>query len=310
MPFDVTNIHLCRLYFITDNCCESCFKRRSIGLTWTGEIYISAVKPVAPAVWWPRAWLTARNFYEWRPSYRTVRRIVNRFNMGRSIYVRHWGLLALVFQLPFNISKCPGPDGGGVHPRPLQDEEYHHLFISYTKYIYKPLVHHVHLPDEWKHANITAIDKKENKNIPGNYRPISLTSIICKLLEKPVRNSIVNYTKTNNWFTRQQFGFIGGRSTATDPGIGKMDQYPWYGWMHWRNLWLWFHESFWSSSASSSTGQTEVLWYRRTNTQVDCFVPDQQKATSCGEQRVLGMARCAPLNTARNSPGSDPVCHL
>ena len=108
MPFDVTNIYLWRLYFITDNCCESCFKRRSIGLTWGGKIYISAVKPIAPAVWWPRAWLTARNFYEWRPTYRTARRIVNRFNMGRSIYVRHWGLLALVFQLPFKlwISKC------------------------------------------------------------------------------------------------------------------------------------------------------------------------------------------------------------
>ena len=103
MPFDVTNIYLWRLYFITDNCCESCFKRRSIGLTWGGEIYISAAKPIAPAVWWPRAWLTARNFYEWRPTYRTARRIVNRFNMGRSIYVRHWGLLALVFQLPFKI---------------------------------------------------------------------------------------------------------------------------------------------------------------------------------------------------------------
>ena len=50
MPFDVTNIYLWRLYFITDNCCESCFKRRSIGLTWAGEIYISAVKPIAPAV--------------------------------------------------------------------------------------------------------------------------------------------------------------------------------------------------------------------------------------------------------------------
>ena len=43
---------------------------------------------------------------------------------------------------------------------------------------------------------------------------------------------------------------------------------------------------------------------------MDCFVPDKQKTTSCGEQRTLGMARCAQWNTARNRVGSDPVCHL
>ena len=32
MPFDVTNIYLWRLYFITDNFCESYFRRRSIGI--------------------------------------------------------------------------------------------------------------------------------------------------------------------------------------------------------------------------------------------------------------------------------------
>jgi len=37
------------------------------------------------------------------------------------------------------------------------------------------------LPAEWKIGNITAIFKKGNKSDPSNYRPISLTSTICKV---------------------------------------------------------------------------------------------------------------------------------
>ena len=47
------------------------------------------------------------------------------------------------------------------------------------------------LPQHWRSANITAIHKKNgNKNQPSNYRPISLTSIICKIMESIVRDTI------------------------------------------------------------------------------------------------------------------------
>jgi len=38
------------------------------------------------------------------------------------------------------------------------------------------------LPADWKIGNITAIFKKGNKSDPSNYRPISLTSTICKIM--------------------------------------------------------------------------------------------------------------------------------
>lgn len=40
------------------------------------------------------------------------------------------------------------------------------------------------LPDEWKHADITPLHKKGSKSSRENYRPISLTSIACKIGEK------------------------------------------------------------------------------------------------------------------------------
>ena len=44
------------------------------------------------------------------------------------------------------------------------------------------------IPDEWKVARITPIPKGGNASDPGNYRPISLLSILSKLLEKHVQN--------------------------------------------------------------------------------------------------------------------------
>ena len=39
------------------------------------------------------------------------------------------------------------------------------------------------VPSEWKDANITPLFKKGSRNKPENYRPVSLTSVVCKLLE-------------------------------------------------------------------------------------------------------------------------------
>ena len=48
------------------------------------------------------------------------------------------------------------------------------------------------LPAEWKYAHITAIFKKGSKSDPSNYRPISLTIVICKLMESLVRDHVNN----------------------------------------------------------------------------------------------------------------------
>ena len=70
------------------------------------------------------------------------------------------------------------------------------------------------IPKIWKTANITAIYKSGDKKFTGNYRPVSLTCIICKLLEKMIRESIVNHMKKYDLFSDKQYGFISGRSTV------------------------------------------------------------------------------------------------
>jgi hypothetical protein len=45
---------------------------------------------------------------------------------------------------------------------------------------------------EWKNAQISAIFKKGNKLQAKNYRPVILTSVVCKLMEKLIRLHIIN----------------------------------------------------------------------------------------------------------------------
>jgi hypothetical protein len=109
-----------------------------------------------------------------------------------------------------NCSKSPGPDG--IHPRVLY--ELRKVLSLPLSIIYQTSVNTGILPDDWKEANITAIFKKGNKAQAGNYRPVSLTSVVCKIMETLVRDSLVNFMRDNNYLSNQQFGFISGRSTT------------------------------------------------------------------------------------------------
>jgi hypothetical protein len=107
------------------------------------------------------------------------------------------------------IDKSPGPDE--LHPRLLNE-----LAKSLTKQciIFKQSPRLNMIPKEWKKATISAIFKKGNRSMAGNYRPVSLTSVVGKLLEKIIREHIIKHMKVNELFSNKQFGFISGRSTS------------------------------------------------------------------------------------------------
>ena len=71
------------------------------------------------------------------------------------------------------------------------------------------------LPDAWKKANICPIFKKGKRASPSNYRPVSLTSPTCKLMERIIRDRITRYLDQNGLISGDQHGFRKGRSTCT-----------------------------------------------------------------------------------------------
>ena len=68
------------------------------------------------------------------------------------------------------------------------------------------------IPLELLKANVTPIYKKGDKCAPENYRPISLTSLIIKILERIIRKHIIKYLESNRKLNNIQHGFRTGRS--------------------------------------------------------------------------------------------------
>ena len=72
-----------------------------------------------------------------------------------------------------------------------------------------------YIPQDWKMAHVSPIFKKGNRSKAENYRLLSLTSIVCKLMESFVKDSIMIHMRTENLLSSKQLGFINGRSTTT-----------------------------------------------------------------------------------------------
>ena len=62
----------------------------------------------------------------------------------------------------------------------------------------------------------TPIFKKGSKADGKNYRPVSLTSVVCKLFESLLRKQLINHLQSNDLLSVHQHGFISGRSCTTN----------------------------------------------------------------------------------------------
>ena len=72
------------------------------------------------------------------------------------------------------------------------------------------------LPEEWKKALVSPVYKKDDKSLPNNYRPISLTCISCKIMAEYILCShLSDHLEINNILTSHQHGFWKGFSTET-----------------------------------------------------------------------------------------------
>jgi len=86
----------------------------------------------------------------------------------------------------------------------------------------EPLVAHFNLslktgelPSDWTSANITPVHEKGSKHCPKNYQPISLTSIVVKIMERMVHRKIMNFLSEYDKLHASQHGFRSGHSCQT-----------------------------------------------------------------------------------------------
>ena len=111
-----------------------------------------------------------------------------------------------------NVNKTAGVDG--IHPKllfELKNELANPLSKLFSLSVELSIV-----PQDWRDANVTPLFKKGSRNQPENYRPISLTSIIGKILESIIKDNLVKHLESYNLIRDSQHGFRKGRSCLTN----------------------------------------------------------------------------------------------
>ena len=94
-------------------------------------------------------------------------------------------------------SSSPGPDN--LHPRVLKegaDFLARPLAILYSKSLETSC-----LPRDWPLGTIVPIFKKGNRQLPKNYRPVSLTAIPCKILESIIKDKLMEHLTAGDFLT-------------------------------------------------------------------------------------------------------------
>ena len=114
--------------------------------------------------------------------------------------------------LELKVNKAPGPDG--IHSYVLKacaNTLYVPLTILYSQSLSSGV-----LPDEWKQAHVAPVFKKGQRNQASNYRPISLTSLVVKILESIIHSELVTFLDGQGILNGEQHGFVNRKSCFTN----------------------------------------------------------------------------------------------
>ncbi|XP_062926608.1 retrovirus-related Pol polyprotein from type-1 retrotransposable element R1 isoform X1 [Mobula hypostoma] len=109
------------------------------------------------------------------------------------------------------LNKSPGPDE--IYPRLLCEAR--EEIAEPLAMIFASSMGMGEVPEDWRVADVVPLFKKGNRDSPGNYRPVSLTSVVGKLMEKILRGSIYEHLERYNMIRNSQHGFVKGRSCLT-----------------------------------------------------------------------------------------------
>ena len=93
----------------------------------------------------------------------------------------------------WNPSKSAGPDDIPSRLLKLCAAE----VSPFLQFIFTQSLNEGTLPRDWLKANITPIHKKGDHSVPANYRPISLTSVCCKIMEHIIFHSCMSHLESH-----------------------------------------------------------------------------------------------------------------
>ena len=114
-----------------------------------------------------------------------------------------------------NISKAAGPDQLPNHVLKVCSFE----LAPAVTFLFQKSIDVGVLPGDWTNANVAPVFKKGDRHRAENYRPVSLTSVLSKLLEHIVCRAMLSHFEQNNVLTNLNHGFRSGYSCETQLAI-------------------------------------------------------------------------------------------
>ena len=111
-----------------------------------------------------------------------------------------------------NVNKSPGNDE--IHPKMLY--ELRMEIVKPLADLYRLSLDQGIVPKDWKEAAVIPLFKKGKRADPENYRPISLTSLLCKILESIIKDNILCHLDKHSLIKSSQHGFTKGKSCLTN----------------------------------------------------------------------------------------------
>lgn len=121
--------------------------------------------------------------------------------------------------LSLDSNKSPGPDK--ITPRVLK--ELSNEISPFLTDLFQQSLESGTVPREWKDASICPIFKSGSELDPANYRPVSLTSVVCKVLEHIIYTNVMQHLNSQALITDTQHGFRRGRSCETQLALFAHD---------------------------------------------------------------------------------------
>ncbi len=111
-----------------------------------------------------------------------------------------------------DLKKSSGPDN--VHPS---------LLFVLADFLAAPLatlftlsLDAGRIPEDWKVAVVCPLQKKGNRHDAANYRPVSLTSVVSKVMERIIKRAIMSFVLGQGLISPSQHGFLPHRSCLTN----------------------------------------------------------------------------------------------
>ncbi|KAJ8707855.1 hypothetical protein PYW07_011532 [Mythimna separata] len=109
-----------------------------------------------------------------------------------------------------DVKKASGPDGIPAIVLKACAPELSPVLTRLCRLSYRSGI----MPMSWKLANVQPVTKNDSRADPANYRPISIFSILCKIMERVLNSRLMAYLEGSDVLSDRQYGFRRNRSTG------------------------------------------------------------------------------------------------